>query len=151
MRPIIGHPIPAAGLIVTQSWLESEFQDRWTLSSEELALLPGMTDKARLGFALQLKFMQIHGRFPERHVEIDPNASQWIARQLSSPNATLSGYELDGRQGRRHRQTIRRFLGFRPAAAADLERLSHWLHEEVLPFDPQGQHGADSALAWCRT
>jgi TnpA family transposase len=95
--------------------------------------------------------MQIHGRFPERHVEIDPNASQWIARQLSSPNATLSGYELDGRQGRRHRQTIRRFLGFRPAAAADLERLSHWLHEEVLPFDPQGQHGADSALAWCRT
>ncbi len=61
---------------MTQSWLESEFQDRWTLSSEELALLPGMTDKGRLGFALQLKFMQIHGRFPERHVEIDPNASR---------------------------------------------------------------------------
>ena len=95
--------------------------------------------------------MQIHGRFPDRHEEIDSNASQWIARQLSSPNATLSGYGLDGRQGRRHRQTIRRFLGFRPAAAADLERLSHWLHEEVLPFDPQGQHGTDSALAWCRT
>ncbi len=84
---------------MTQSRLESEFQDRCTLSSEELALLPGMTDKGRLGFALQLKFMQIHGRFPERHKEIDPKASQWIARQLSSPNATLSGYELDGRQG----------------------------------------------------
>jgi hypothetical protein len=138
-------------LIVTQSWLESEFQDRWTLSSEELALLPGMTDKGRLGFALQLKFMQIHGRFPEQHTEIDPNATQWIARQLSAPSAPLSGYELDGRQGRRHRQTIRRFLGFRPATAADLKRLGYWLHEEVLPFDPQAQHGTDSALAWCRT
>jgi hypothetical protein len=49
---------------VTQSWLESEFQDRWTLSSEELALLPGMTDKSRLGVALPLKFMRIHGGFP---------------------------------------------------------------------------------------
>jgi hypothetical protein len=70
---------------------------------------------------------------------------------MGAPNATLSGYELDGRQGRRHRHTIRRFLGFRPAAAADLERLGHWLNDDVLPFDPQAQHGTDSALAWCRT
>jgi len=147
----MGHPIPAAGLIVTQPWLEAEFQDRWTLSAEELALIPGMTDKGRLGFALQLKFIQIHGRFPEQHEEIDPNATLCIARQLGALNATLSSYELDGRQGRRHRQAIRRYLGFRPATAADLERLGHWLHEEVLPFDPQAQHGTDSALAWCRT
>ena len=41
-------------------------------STDESALLPGMTDKGRLGFAIQLKFMQLHGRFPERHDEIDP-------------------------------------------------------------------------------
>lgn len=46
------------------------------MSTEESALLPGMTDKGRLGFAIQLKFMQLHGRFPERHDEIDPNATQ---------------------------------------------------------------------------
>jgi hypothetical protein len=88
----MGHPIPAAGLIVTQPWLEAEFQDRWTLSAEELALLPGMTDKGRLGFALQLKFIQIHGRFPEQHEEIDPNETLCIARQLGALNATLSSY-----------------------------------------------------------
>ena len=147
----MGSPTPAAGSIVTQPWLETEVHDLWTLSSEELALLPGMTDKGRLGFAVQLKFMQLHGRFPEQHTEIDSNATQWIARQLGTPIATLSGYELDGRQGRRHRQAIRRFLGFRPATAADLERLGHWLHAEALPYDPQAQHGTDSALEWCRT
>ena len=46
---------------MTQSWIETDFQDRWTLSSDEFTLLPGMTDKGQLGFALQLKFMQIHG------------------------------------------------------------------------------------------
>jgi hypothetical protein len=135
----MGLPTPYAGSIVTQPWLETEVHDLWTLSSEELALLPGMTDKGRLGFALQLKFMQIHGRFPEQHTEIDPNSTQWIARQL------------DGRQGRRHRQAIRRVLGFRPATAADFERLGHWLRAEALPYDPQAQHGTDSALESCRT
>jgi hypothetical protein len=63
---------------VTQSWIEAEFHDQWTLSADELTLLPGMTDKGRLGFSIQLKFMQLHGRFPERHEEIDPAAAQWL-------------------------------------------------------------------------
>jgi hypothetical protein len=63
-------------MIVPQSWIETDFRDRWTLSPDECALLRGMTDKGRLGFAVQLKFMQLHGRFPERHDEIDPNAAQ---------------------------------------------------------------------------
>ena len=54
-------------------WNDSDIQELWTLSAGEDALLPGMTEKGRLGFAVQLKFMQIHGRFPERD-EIDPNA-----------------------------------------------------------------------------
>jgi TnpA family transposase len=63
----------------------------------------------------------------------------------------LSAYELDGRQGRRHRQTIRSFLGFLPATGNDLKALGQWLNEEVLPFDPQARHGLDSAVDWCRT
>ena len=47
--------------------LPPQTQDLWRLSTDESALLPGMTDKGRLGFAIQLKFMQLHGRFPERH------------------------------------------------------------------------------------
>ncbi len=53
-----------------------------------------MTDKGRLGLAVQLKFMELHGRFPERHDEIDPNAAQWLAAQLRTTTEALSSYEL---------------------------------------------------------
>ena len=122
----------------------------WRLSTDESALLPGMTDKGRLGFAIQLKYMQLHGRFPERHDEIDPNATQWLAGQLGTTTETLSSYELNGRQGQRHQRTIRVFLGYRPATGDDLKQLNQWLCNDVLPFDPQARDGRDLALDWCR-
>ena len=39
------------------TWNDLDEQDLWTLAAEEIALLPGMTDKGRLGFAVLLKFM----------------------------------------------------------------------------------------------
>ncbi|MEO7559878.1 MAG: Tn3 family transposase, partial [Nitrosospira sp.] len=123
----------------------------WTLTIDESALLSGMTDKGRLGFAAQLKFMQLQGRFPERHDEIDPSAAQWLAAQLGTMAEALSSYELCGRQGQRHRRTIRDFLGFRRATGADLQQLVQWLCDDVFPFDPQARYGHDMALDWCRT
>jgi len=52
------------------------------LEMDEFTLLPGMTDKGRLGFAIQLKFRQIRNRYPERLDEIDPTVAQWIADQV---------------------------------------------------------------------
>jgi hypothetical protein len=130
-------------LHVAQSWIEADFHDHWTLAADELTLLPGMTDRGRLrgrlGFAIQLKFMQLHGRFPERHEEIDPAAAQWLATQLHAPVELWSTYEPTSRQGQRHQRTIREYLGFRPVTVNDLRVLAQWLHEEVLPFDPQGR------------
>ena len=60
-------------------------------------------------------------------------------------------YEFGGRQGQRHRRTIRVFLGFRTATSIDLQQLVQWLCDDVLPFDPQARHGHDMALDWCRT
>jgi len=136
---------------VTQSWIEAEFHEHWTLSADEVTLLPGMTDKGRLGFAIQLKFMQLHGRFPERPEEIDPAAAQWLATQLHAPVELWSTYEPTSRQGQRHQRTIRGYLGFRPATGHDVRVLAQWLHEQVLPFDPQGRHGWDRVIDWCRT
>lgn len=133
------------------SWIDPDTQDLWTLTASESELLPGMTDKGRLGFAVQLKFMEQHGRFPERHDEIDPNAAQWLARQLGTTTEALPSYELGSRQGQRHRRTIRVFLGFRPATGADLKQLVQWLCADALPFDPQARHGRDMAFDWCRT
>ncbi|WP_334472301.1 DUF4158 domain-containing protein [Arsenophonus sp. PmNCSU2021_1] len=64
------------------SYYDQTIRDFWTLTAEESTLLPGMTDKGRLGFATQLKFIDIHGRFPEHHNEIDPQAVQWLATQI---------------------------------------------------------------------
>ena len=131
-------------------WDNPELQVLWTLTADELALLPGMTDKGRLAFAIQLKFMELHGRFPERHDEVDPTTVMWVASQLDVAGSAFAAFELDGRQGRRHRRTIRTFLGFRPATAGDLERLALWLSDHVLRLDPQARHGRDLALDWCR-
>ena len=132
-------------------WTDPDTQDLWTLSTDESALMAGMTDKGKLGFAAQLKFMEQHGRFPERHDEIDPNAMLWLTAQLGATAQSLAPYEFGGRQGQRHRKTIRTLLGFRPATGADLQQLGQWPCDEVLPFDPQARHGYDVALDWCRT
>lgn len=136
---------------MTQSWNDLEVRDLWTLSADESALLAGMTDKGRLGFAVQLKFMQILGRFPEHSDEIDPGAVRWMASQIGATAETLSAYDVTGRQSQRHQRIIRRFLGFRPATGSDLKQLTQWLNDEVLPYDPQARHGRDLALDWCRT
>jgi hypothetical protein len=137
-------------LSLAQSWTDIDLQEQWALSADELALLPGMTDTGRLAFAVQLKFMEIHGRFPERHDEIDPAVLDWLATQVGSGSATdgFVAFELDGRQGRRQRRTIRGILGIRPTTGGDRQRLSDWLANDVLPFDPQARHGRDLALEW---
>ncbi|MBL8368583.1 MAG: Tn3 family transposase [Candidatus Accumulibacter sp.] len=139
-------------LPLVQSWTDIDLQEQWALSADELALLPGMTDTGRLAFAVQLKFMEIHGRFPERHDEIDPAVLDWLATQVGSGSASdgFVAFELDGRQGRRQRRTIRGILGIRPTTGSDRQRLSDWLANDVLPFDPQARHGRDLALEWCK-
>jgi hypothetical protein len=37
-----------------------------------------------------------------------------------------------------------------PRRAATVQRLSDWLANDVLPFDPQARHGRDLALEWCK-
>lgn len=133
------------------SWNDPDIQDLWTLTAEESVLLPGMTNKGMLGFAVQLQFMEMRGRFPENHDEIDPNAVQWLASQLKTTSEVLLSYKFLGRQGRRHRRAIRIFLGFRPSTIIDLQRLSQWLCDNILPFDPQAHNGRDRAFDWFRS
>ena len=128
----------------------TELQDHWTLSAAETALLPSMTSKGRLGFALQLKFMQLYGRFPEKYDEFDQNTIEFVATQISVVPEILSAYELLSRQSQRHQRQIREYLGYRPSTVNDLKQLTQWFTDEVLPFDPQARHGRDMALDWFR-
>lgn len=102
---------------------EVEQRDLWLLNAEQLALLPGMTDKGRLGFAIQLKFIELYGRFPEDYRQINTDIAQALAKQLSVPIDAIASYDPCSRQGQRHRRTIRDFLGYRPSTGADLKQL----------------------------
>lgn len=50
-------------------------KDVWSLLADELSLLPGMTDTGRLGFAIQLKFRQVQGHYPESINEFPPGTA----------------------------------------------------------------------------
>lgn len=130
---------------------EVEQRDLWLLNAEQLALLPGMTDKGRLGFAIQLKSIELYGRFPEDNRQINTDVAQALAKQLSVPIDAIASYDPCSRQGQRHRRTIRDFLGYRPSTGADLKQLFHWLCHEALPLDPLARHGRDVAFDWYRT
>ncbi|PRP68684.1 DDE transposase [Chromobacterium amazonense] len=131
-----------------QSWCKIEDEGLWAILPDEMSLLPGRPDKGRLGFALQLKFRQIYGRYPERLDEFHQSAIDAIATQVGVDKSALLAYELDSRQGQRHRKVIRHYLGFQLPTGHDLAQLRTWLACDVLPFDPQAHHGRDVAVEW---
>ncbi|KPC50971.1 Uncharacterized protein AC509_4332 [Pseudomonas amygdali pv. morsprunorum] len=133
---------------MTQTWSEADVEDLWLLQPDEISLLPGRFDKSRLGFALQFKFRQVYGRYPEQLDEIASPVITGLAKQVGVDESTLSMYVFDSRQGQRHRKAIRHFLGYQLPTGKDLARLREWLTSDVLPFDPQARHGLDVALEW---
>ncbi|MGB9096348.1 DUF4158 domain-containing protein [Erwinia sp.] len=130
---------------------EAEQSNVWLLNAEQLALLPGMTDTGRLGFSMQLNFIELKGRFPGNNIQVNTDITQVLAKQLSVPINAIDLYDPCSREGQRHRRTIQDFLGYRPSTGADLKQLFHWLCHEALPLDPQARHGRDVAFDWYRT
>ena len=55
-----------------QRWSPQELDGFWFLSDDELALLRSINLNNRLGFAVQLKFLEHEGRFPRQPVRSPP-------------------------------------------------------------------------------
>ena len=109
-------------------------RDVWSLLADELSLLPGMTDAGRLGFAIQLKFRQTYGHYPESISELPSGMVRVIAEQIGCVSVPFENYPLQGRQAQRHRQNIRRYLGVRLPNKNDITQLTAWLSA----FRPNG-------------
>jgi hypothetical protein len=92
-------PHPGERRNVTPS--RDDWEDLWTLASEELALLAGMAGPGRLGCAVQLKFMQARGRFPSvakcrtraAWPPLPPNAA---LRRTPYPSMAISAAKASG-------------------------------------------------------
>lgn len=69
-------------------------RDEWRLLAEELSLLPGMTDTGRLGFAIQLKFRQVQGHYPESLNDFPSGVVHAIAEQIGCTSVSLENYPL---------------------------------------------------------
>lgn len=131
---------------------EKAFEDRdeWRLLADELSLLPGMTDAGRLGFALQLKYRQVQGYYPDSVHDFPSGIVHAIAEQIGCASVSPENYPFQGRKAQRHRQNIRRYLGVRLSSKADIARLSAWLTEFILPLNPQAVHGSELVTDWCQ-
>jgi hypothetical protein len=94
-------------------WSEVELESQWSLSIEELGLLPGRIDSGRLGCALLLKFFQFQGFFPSNQKSMPHEIVVYVAQVAHSKPEDMDVYEWGGRTGQRHRKKILNFLGLR--------------------------------------
>ena len=133
-----------------RNWSDEELNEQWSLSSEQLSLLPNRVDYNRFGFAVQLKFFEIEGRFPRSVREVPAPAIRYLASQLELSVNAFQKYDWRGRARKDHRVAIRAYLGFRPFTEADGAKLDDWLWQEVVPFDQNAQNLTEAMLDWCR-
>jgi hypothetical protein len=110
------------------------------MTSEEVNWVYGATPHNVLGKAVLLKVFQHHDRFPEDLREIPDEVVAYIAQQVGMPEIVFSDYQLAGRTAERHRQTIRKYLGFHQCSTAEFDDLVDWLvqhpvmrHEHDIP------------------
>ncbi len=133
-----------------QRWEEEDLISHWTLTGADKKFFFQRTDRGRFGLAVLLKFFQIEGRFPRYHKEVPTAALEYLGKQLAIPATLWFDYELKGRSGKRDREQIRDYLGFRPISAVDSEQLQGWLEREVVPEDQGLNYLRFSVLEWCR-
>jgi hypothetical protein len=135
---------------VQHHWTDGELTVHWSLTAEERALLPNRVDSNRLGFAIQLKFFDIEGRFPRTPREIPTSALGFVADQLGLSPFVFQQYAWRGRARKQHRAEMRTFVGFRSFTAADAATLDTWLRQAILPSEQNAQHLQEIVLDWCR-
>ena len=124
--------------------------DHWTPFEAEKALLANRTGRGRLGLAVLLKYFQLNGRIPRRHGDVPGPVLAFLGEYISVPPEAWFDYDPGGRTGKRDREQVRRFLGFRPIGVADERQLCRWLEAEVAPRDLEAAHLRTAVTDWCR-
>jgi len=133
-----------------RQWTPDELAEHWTLTSRDGELIANKTGATRLGFALLLKFFQHDGRFPHHKGDVPTAAVVYVAQQLGLPPELYAQYAWTGRTLAYHRLQIRQALDFRESTEQDIEELTVWLREDVLPHDHRPDRAQEAVYARCR-
>ena len=100
----------------------------------EIALRRGPHN--RLGFAYQVAFVRVLGRFPQQApLEIDGEILRFAALQLGADAETIHAYERRQQTVSEHQQRIGEYLRLRTFDTAVGERLARFLEDEALRLD----------------
>ena len=93
----------------------------------------------RLGFAYQIAFARVLGRFPRQGpLEIDGEILRFTALHLQLSPETIHVYAERRQTVSEHQQRIRDYLGLRPFDATAADQLDQLLEGEALRLDCSG-------------
>jgi hypothetical protein len=115
-----------------QIWKEDELIEHFTLSSDELKHLKYKTPAGRIGFSVQIKFMQNQGRFPAKLSDIPRSVIRHIAHQLEVSPDEINHFKWQGREAKQQRAKIRALYGFKKWSGGYSKKISDWLQTDVL-------------------
>ena len=133
-----------------RQWTPEELVEQFTLSEDEITLLPQKNEANRLGFAVLLKFFQINARFPQSRRETPQPIVSYLAQQLHVSPKCYRDYDWHGRTIERHRAEIRTLLEFQETTLADMDRLKQWLCDKVIVFEYQKAQVLAAAYEYLR-
>jgi len=100
----------------------------------QIALCRGVHN--RLGFAYQMAFLRLTGRFPNQQpLELLPDVLAFVASELALALPVIDAYAQRQATVSAHQEQIRLHLGFRSFDLGERETLSQFLREEALHLD----------------
>ena len=131
--------------------VSDELVGSWTLVGEDWTLLGNKSGVTRLGFALLLKFFDLHACFPRTPVDFSTEVVTYVAAQVGVDPELFEAYEWSGRAIERHRAQIRSAFGFREFTRNDEAKITDWLAREVCPVEQRDEQLREAVLFRCRT
>jgi uncharacterized protein DUF4158 len=90
----------------------------------------------RLGFAYQLGFLRLTGRFPaQQPLELLDDLLVFVAHAVALDPALIQDYAQRRQTVSEHQQLLELYLGFRPFGPAERDTLGHFLRDEALRLE----------------
>jgi TnpA family transposase len=131
-----------------EDWSADELVEHFSLDHDTIASLANRTKPSKLGFALQLKLLELNGEVPRDKKAVPTVVVAFVAKQLSVHPSEFGFYPWDDRSFRRDRAQAIERLGLRKPTDKNRAALSQWLAVHVLSHEFKDEVIYDKARQW---